>query len=184
LQLANFKLKLGRYQDAAPDFEQLVKENEHDTKAIAGYVMCLSQSDPFQASSYLDVLKQQIIVENVDEDILEVLPGRAAKASIEKTKSKRKRSKPVPKNFNPDALPDPERWLPKYLRSNVKKPKTKSTGFQGVVLEGGGIGGTGSARIAGMKAPSLPLMEKKTESEKIQKKPIPAVLLSKKKKRK
>jgi hypothetical protein len=44
--------------------------------------------------------------------------------------------------------------MPKYLRSTHKTKNDKS-GFQGVALEGGGIGGTGSAKIAGSTIPSV-----------------------------
>ncbi|EEB06786.1 signal recognition particle subunit Srp72 [Schizosaccharomyces japonicus yFS275] len=44
----------------------------------------------------------------------------------------RKRKKPVPKNFKPNAKPDPERWIPKKDRRNVKL-KTKSRNTQGSV---------------------------------------------------
>lgn len=73
---------------------------------------------------------------------------------IIKPKQRKRNRKPLlPKNYDPNAKPDPERWLPKRERSaflNAKrkgKGKEKFKGPQGVNMEGGGIGGTGSAQI-------------------------------------
>ena len=61
-----------------------------------------------------------------------------------------------------------ERWIPKALRKAAAKSKQDKKGkgklqeevtgfgFQGVALEGGGIGSTGSAKIAGFKIPDAP----------------------------
>ncbi|KAG0266148.1 hypothetical protein BG011_003135 [Mortierella polycephala] len=75
---------------------------------------------------------------------------------------KSKKRKPLlPKSFNASnpGTPDPERWLPKRDRAAARLARTRKTGAgsrrdmgkgpQGVNMEGGGIGGTGSARIAG-----------------------------------
>ncbi|KAI8596977.1 hypothetical protein EDD21DRAFT_327606 [Dissophora ornata] len=81
-----------------------------------------------------------------------------------------KRKPLLPANFNPataSAL-DPERWLPKRDRAAARLARTRKTGAgskkdmgkgpQGLNMEGGGIGGTGSARIAGREhlAPPTP----------------------------
>ena len=57
---------------------------------------------------------------------------------LEKKKQKRKkRKKRLPKNYNPNVDPDPERWLPRRERSGYKKSrkdrrnKDKFTGAQG-----------------------------------------------------
>ena len=54
--------------------------------------------------------------------------------------------------------PDNERWLPKRERLSLKKVKAKGRkaqlmkgGSQGIAVAGGGIGGTGSANIAGKR---------------------------------
>jgi signal recognition particle subunit SRP72 len=46
-------------------------------------------------------------------------------------KKKRKKKKKLPKNYDPKAEVDPERWLPRYERSTFKKKKDKR-GAQGV----------------------------------------------------
>ena len=54
-----------------------------------------------------------------------------------KKKSKKKRKKRLPKNYNPNVDPDPERWLPRRERTGFKKRKDrrnkheKFTGAQG-----------------------------------------------------
>ncbi|KAG0006944.1 Signal recognition particle core component [Modicella reniformis] len=72
-----------------------------------------------------------------------------------------KRKPLLPKNFDPATAgaPDPERWLSKRDRAAARLARTRKTGAgsrkemgkgsQGMNMEGGGIGGTGSARIAG-----------------------------------
>ncbi|KAG0359007.1 hypothetical protein BC939DRAFT_450531 [Gamsiella multidivaricata] len=72
-----------------------------------------------------------------------------------------KRRPLLPKNFDPAtaSTADPERWLPKRDRAAARLARTRKTGAgsrkdmgkgpQGLNMEGGGIGGTGSARIAG-----------------------------------
>ena len=55
--------------------------------------------------------------------------------------------------------PDNERWLPRRERSSFKgkvkgkgrKPQSMKGGSQGMAVAGGGIGGTGSANIAGKR---------------------------------
>ncbi|KAF9364101.1 hypothetical protein BGX34_002513 [Mortierella sp. NVP85] len=72
-----------------------------------------------------------------------------------------KRKPLLPKNFDPATAgtPDPERWLAKRDRAAARLARMRKTGAgsrkdmgkgpQGMNMEGGGIGGTGSARIAG-----------------------------------
>ncbi|KAG0234023.1 hypothetical protein B0O80DRAFT_430162 [Mortierella sp. GBAus27b] len=72
-----------------------------------------------------------------------------------------KRKPLLPKNFDAATAgtPDPERWVPKRDRAAARLARTRKTGAgsrkdmgkgpQGMNIEGGGIGGTGSARIAG-----------------------------------
>ncbi|CDW56430.1 TPR 9 and SRP72 domain containing protein [Trichuris trichiura] len=66
-------------------------------------------------------------------------PKADANAAVPKRK-KRKRKIKLPKNFDPDKPPDPERWLPRYERSGYRKKKDKrgkdrdiSRGTQGAV---------------------------------------------------
>ena len=57
---------------------------------------------------------------------------------VSEKKKNKKRKKILPKNYNPNEQPDPERWLPKYERSNYRKKKDKKgvgKGTQGAVGE-------------------------------------------------
>lgn len=40
-----------------------------------------------------------------------------------KKKTKKKRKRKLPKNYNPDVDPDPERWLPKRERQGYRRPR-------------------------------------------------------------
>ncbi|KAL1241773.1 Signal recognition particle subunit [Trichinella spiralis] len=53
-------------------------------------------------------------------------PGTAANALIIGGKTRKRRRKvKLPKHFDPNVPPDPERWLPKYERSGYRKKKDK-----------------------------------------------------------
>ncbi|CAG8651041.1 4810_t:CDS:2, partial [Racocetra fulgida] len=125
-----FKLKTSRYREAAQDYEQLVKDDPLDIQALAGLVASYSQYDVNLAEKYESSLPDIIASMEIDVESLEkVVPG-------------------VKKN--------PERWLPKRDRSYNKKLRSKGKqqlmkGSQGVAVAGGGIGGTGSANIAGKR---------------------------------
>lgn len=48
-----------------------------------------------------------------------IVSERTAEAII-KTKKKKKKKNPTPKNFQPDFVPDPERWIARRERSDYK----------------------------------------------------------------
>lgn len=61
-------------------------------------------------------------------------PGSELK---KKTKKKKKRKIRLPKNYNPDVTPDPERWLPRWQRKTFRKKRDRRAkevmkGTQGV----------------------------------------------------
>ncbi|KRX90870.1 Signal recognition particle subunit SRP72, partial [Trichinella pseudospiralis] len=70
-------------------------------------------------------------------------PGATANALIIGGKTRKRRRKvKLPKNFDPNVPPDPERWLPKYERSGYRKKKDKRTkdrdigrGTQGMISD-------------------------------------------------
>lgn len=81
-------------------------------------------------------------------------------------KKKKRKNRHVPKNFNPDVDPDPERWLPRRERTGYRKPKRdrrkgaeKFTGAQGTAGGGQGqsetldYGSRGPAAAAGGAVP-------------------------------
>jgi hypothetical protein len=62
-----------------------------------------------------------------DTDALSPKSNPTGKTSLDVVaKKKRSKRKPrLPKNFDPNVKPDPERWLPKIERSTYKKKKDK-----------------------------------------------------------
>lgn len=58
---------------------------------------------------------------------------------------KKKRKKPkLPKSYDPNIPPDPERWLPKHERSNYKKKKDRRYRDTGIGKGTQGAAGTSS----------------------------------------
>lgn len=75
-QTAAFKLKTGRYSDAAADYEQLVKADPTDTQAIAGLISAYAEVDPAKAEQYAHVLPPITANDTFNVDDLEsVVPG-------------------------------------------------------------------------------------------------------------
>ncbi|KAI8367746.1 hypothetical protein BD560DRAFT_353356 [Blakeslea trispora] len=164
-QTAAFKLKTGQYQEAVADYEQLVKSDPSDAQAIAGLIAAYAEVDLKKAEQYGHALPA-IAIDHLDMDTLEkmvpgVKRGYVKKdphgVHVKKPNTKKKRAALLPKQMT-NTTPDPERWLPKYERSTFrmkgKNKKALNKGPQGVMMEGGGIGGTGSANIGGKKAPA------------------------------
>lgn len=44
---------------------------------------------------------------------------------LQKKKKRRKRPGKLPKNYDPNCDPDPERWLPRHERSQFRKKKDR-----------------------------------------------------------
>jgi signal recognition particle subunit SRP72 len=168
-QTAAFKIKTGRYQEAAQYYEQLVKVDPLDTQAIAGLVSAYSHYNVEKAEQYETALPEiktgdGVVPMDIDVDSIErIVPG-VKKSYYKKTdakndrpsqkthKKKKKRKPLLPKSYDPSVPPDPERWLPKRERSTFKakgkrKQQLMKGGSQGTAVAGGGIGGTGSANI-------------------------------------
>ncbi|KAJ3298444.1 Signal recognition particle core component [Borealophlyctis nickersoniae] len=176
-QLAAFKLKSGRPREAAADYERLVRADPQDVHSVAGLIMAYSEFDPALAERYKEYLPADTGAgnsEGIDASVLEVSIGAgkprkqvvAAEGGVpgaptqdERMKKKRKRKPKLPKNFDPNVQPDPERWLPKRERAAfAKKGKHRrdvGKGPQGVNVAGGGLGGTGSANIGGVSRASV-----------------------------
>ncbi|KAJ2612790.1 Srp72p [Coemansia sp. RSA 1365] len=93
------------------------------------------------------------------------IPSVSAKKRLVQHQARRKRklAKAPPKNFAPDRTPDSERWIPLRQRSYYRprgrgnQQKNQRGGAQGGAVEaGGGLGNTGSARIAGREEVATP----------------------------
>ncbi|CAL9707132.1 unnamed protein product [Knipowitschia caucasica] len=146
-EAANFKLKYGRKKEAISDLEQLWKQNPKDVHTLAQLISAYSLVDTNKAKSLSKHLPSADAMSfNVDVDELESSHGatyvrkKAAKVAGEnlpkelgqgdvKKKRKKKKGK-LPKNCDPKATPDAERWLPMRERSyyrGKKKGKKKET---------------------------------------------------------
>ncbi|XP_046875116.1 signal recognition particle subunit SRP72 [Hypomesus transpacificus] len=148
-EAANFKLKYGRKKEAISDLEQLWKQNTNDIHTLAQLISAYSLVDTEKAKSLSKHLPSPDKMSfNVDVDELENSHGanyvrkKAAKVTGEnlpkeqgqgdiKKKKKKKKGK-LPKNCDPKATPDPERWMPMrertYYRGKKKSKKKEQVG--------------------------------------------------------
>ncbi|KAG5462105.1 MAG: hypothetical protein BJ554DRAFT_5600 [Olpidium bornovanus] len=175
-ELAKIKLASGRTREAVSDYERVLRNDPSDVQALAGLVVAIAAFDVAKANEYargLPDLPLDMADAGMDVASLEsIVPGakkyylRKAAAdggnAVELKKKKKKARKPLlPKNYDPNVLPDPERWLRKDLRTSArKKGKGRANvalkGPQGAAVGGGGVGSTGSANIHGMKSKPAP----------------------------
>lgn len=142
--LAGVLLRDGKYEEARRELREVCKADGSDAVAQAQLVV---------ATSYVDVEEAERIAEqlllsssrDVDGGELEGMPppkrkhiGRkvgdkqleeadvAARAAAARERKRKKRKKRLPKNYDAEGPgPDPERWLPKTLRSTYKKKKER-----------------------------------------------------------
>ncbi|XP_055905256.1 signal recognition particle subunit SRP72 [Eupeodes corollae] len=144
-QAAEFHLRGGATETAASSLEELLKLKPNDMKVIAQLVIAYAQINPKKA---LDVSKKLPALETLttasEIDALEaanwVMSTKAAKKSAnakieqspstpgdvqKKKKTNRKRVGKLPKNYNSEVGPDPERWLPKYERTGFRKKRDR-----------------------------------------------------------
>lgn len=146
---AKFHLANGRVQEAANMLEELRKADPHDPKILAQLISAYSAFDPKKAKQVsMDLPPAEEITRQVDVDTLEttswtmgvryvkkVTKAEASPASraqdIVKKKKKKKKGK-LPKNFDPNVDPDPERWLPRHERSTYKKRKDRRGAASGI----------------------------------------------------
>uniref|UniRef100_A0A8C7I5V1 Signal recognition particle subunit SRP72 n=2 Tax=Oncorhynchus TaxID=8016 RepID=A0A8C7I5V1_ONCKI len=149
-EAADFKLKYGRKKEAISDLEQLWKQNTNDIHTLAQLISAYSLVDQDKAKSLSKHLPSpESMSFNVDVDELENSHGanyvrkKAAKVTGEnppkeqgqgdvKKKKKKKKKGKLPKNYDPTANPDPERWLPMrertYYRGRKKGKKKEQVG--------------------------------------------------------
>jgi len=59
---------------------------------------------------------------------------------IQKKKAKRKRKGKLPKNYDPNVPPDPERWLPRHERTGYRKKKDRRNKDIGKGTQGAATG--------------------------------------------
>ncbi|XP_022210780.1 signal recognition particle subunit SRP72 [Drosophila obscura] len=145
-QAAEFHLRGGASETAASSLEELLKLNPNDMKVLAQLVIAYAQFNPKRAleiSRKLPTLETLTTASEIDalEAANWVMSAKAAKKSAnskiepspttpgDKKKShNRKRKGKLPKNYNAEVAPDPERWLPKYERTGFRKKRGGARG--------------------------------------------------------
>lgn len=144
-QAANFHLRGGEAETAASSLEELLKSNPSDEKVLAQLVIAYAKYDAKkaqEASKRLPALDS--LTSSVEIDALEATNWMMSTKAAKKTgatradqspstpgsepqrlkkRAHRKRKPRLPKNYNAEVAPDPERWLPKYERSNYRRTK-------------------------------------------------------------
>ncbi|RXM33953.1 Signal recognition particle subunit SRP72 [Acipenser ruthenus] len=122
-EAANFKLKYGRKKEAISDLEQLWKLSKH-----------LPSADKMSFNVDVDELENShgatYVRKKAAKVTGEILPKEQGQGDIKKKKKKKKGK--LPKNCDPKATPDPERWLPmrerSYYRGRKKGKKKEQVG--------------------------------------------------------
>lgn len=141
-QAAEFHLRGGASETAASSLEELLKLKPNDMKVLAQLVIAYAQFNPKRALEISRKLpKLETLTTASEIDALEaanwVMSAKAAKktanAKVEPSPStpatdkmksgNRKRKGKLPKNYNAEVAPDPERWLPKYERTGFRKKR-------------------------------------------------------------
>uniref|UniRef100_A0A4W5NWG0 Signal recognition particle subunit SRP72 n=1 Tax=Hucho hucho TaxID=62062 RepID=A0A4W5NWG0_9TELE len=143
-EAADFKLKYGRKKEAIGDLEQLWKQNTNDIHTLAQLISAYSLVDQEKAKSlskHLPSLESMSF--NVDVDELENSHGanyvrkKVYKVNISDLDGEmlffsRLCLGKLPKNYDPMANPDQERWLPMrertYYRGRKKGKKKEQVG--------------------------------------------------------
>eukprot|EP01102_Stenamoeba_stenopodia_P000056 TRINITY_DN1002_c0_g1_i1.p1 TRINITY_DN1002_c0_g1~~TRINITY_DN1002_c0_g1_i1.p1 ORF type:complete len:688 (+),score=239.82 TRINITY_DN1002_c0_g1_i1:42-2066(+) len=144
-EAANFKLKHKMYKDAAILYQKLVEQFPQNKNLLGSYIVALAYSDPIEAEKV--IIKNALGKSStVDAEALENLPTYSRKIESaqpaaatpqtaeqkttptgpavvkkNKDKKKKKKKKKLPKNYDPNVKPDPERWLPRHERSYYKR---------------------------------------------------------------
>ncbi|XP_070155744.1 signal recognition particle subunit SRP72 [Polyergus mexicanus] len=141
-QAANFYLRGGELKIAADILQELVDASPSDIKTLAQLVVAYVQFCPTKAQSLSKRLPPlHDLAETIDVDALESSnwvigtkvvkkkiepsPGKPVSDVIQKKHKKRKRIRKMPKNYDPDVPPDPERWLPRHERSGFRKKRDR-----------------------------------------------------------
>ncbi|OXU27091.1 hypothetical protein TSAR_008396 [Trichomalopsis sarcophagae] len=139
-QAADFHLRGGEVAVAAASLEELLTASPSDTKTLAQLIVAYAQFDPAKAQSLSKRLPPlHDLAESTDADALEssnwvigmkvvkkkVEPSPGKPEILDKKRKKRKRKGKLPKNYDPNSQPDPERWLPRHERSGFRKKRDR-----------------------------------------------------------
>lgn len=142
-QAANFYLRAGEIKVAADILQELVDASPSDTKTLAQLVVAYVQFCPTKAqllskklpplhdlaeTTDVDALESSnwVIGTKVVKKKVEPSPGKlVSDVKLQKKHKKRKRRGKLPKNYDPNVAPDPERWLPRHERSGFRKKRDR-----------------------------------------------------------
>jgi len=141
-------------------FEMLHHENPKDKLSAAGYVAAYATTDLTKVKSTSEHLPPvSRLTADIDVNALEAagapnVPSAATlstnkkRAADESTKpaKKRIRKSKLPKDFDPNKAPDPERWLPLRDRSSYR-PKGKKGKQKAQALTQGGVSEKGAESL-------------------------------------
>jgi len=140
-QASEFHLRNGKPEAAAKSLEQLRDLQPQNKKIIAKLVLAYAMYDTNSATKLSASLgnvadyKSEIDVTTLESNTWltakktaaptpksEMSPGDA---ETKRKRSRRKKKGKLPKNYDPNVPPDPERWLPKYERSGYRKKRDR-----------------------------------------------------------
>ncbi|XP_076631595.1 signal recognition particle 72 [Colletes latitarsis] len=141
-QAADFYLRGGEIKVAADILQEMVDASPSDTKTLAQLVVAYVQFCPEKAqllskrlpplhdlseTTDIDALESSnwVIGTKVAKKKIEPSPGKPTIDVTQKKRKKRKRKGKLPKNYDPNIPPDPERWLPRHERSGFRKKRDR-----------------------------------------------------------
>ena len=136
-------------EEAGQIFDTLHQQDTTDRIAAAGLVAAYAQIDLSKVRAETDKLTAvNRLTAGIDVDALEaggvpqsvdttsaIINRKRAAASA--TKPAKKRKSKLPKDYNPDKKPDPERWLPLRDRSAYRPKGRKGKQKQAALTQGG-----------------------------------------------
>ena len=155
---ARYKLAHSQPTAAAQVLERLRADSPKDLRVLAMLVSAYSQYNAKKAEELSRSLASVETSQTIDVDALEQMPSfRHTRRHLQKTetahtesadkavaaakpKKKKKRKPHLPKSFDPNVAPDPERWLPLRERSYYRRGRKK-----GVSATARGTQGTSAA---------------------------------------
>ncbi|GLV46334.1 Signal recognition particle 72 [Carabus blaptoides fortunei] len=141
LKAAEFHMRLGHPVVAAESLEELLRNSSGDQRTIAKLIMAYIQFDKDKAKILSKKLPTtQEVTKDLNESEIETVtwifgtksqknkmdssPGTPLTELIVKKKNRKRKGK-MPKSYNIEVLPDPERWLPKYERTGFRKKRDR-----------------------------------------------------------